>query len=81
MVVTAVEHHGVTKFSTDPLVRITIKIIREAGGNKVFPLIRGYIKLTKKSGQAHEATKFLGDYIEDLIDNNDNNPRKAGKVL
>ena len=34
------------------------------GGNKVFWLIEKYTELTVESGQAHEAAKFLADYIE-----------------
>ncbi len=51
------------------------------GGNKVFPLIREYIKLTKKSGQTHEAVKFMEDYIEDLIETNDFSPGYEQNVL
>jgi hypothetical protein len=41
------------------------------GGNKAFALIRDYIELTQKSGQTHEAAKFLGDYIADLLKENE----------
>lgn len=51
------------------------------GGNKVFPLIRAYIKLTKKSGQTHEAVKFMEDYIEDLIETNGFSPGYEQNVL
>ncbi|MCK4563733.1 MAG: hypothetical protein KAU94_03535 [Verrucomicrobia bacterium] len=51
------------------------------GGNKVFPLIRGYIKLTKKSGQTREAAKFMEGYIEDLIDENSFSPGYEQNLL
>ncbi|VGO12724.1 hypothetical protein PDESU_01278 [Pontiella desulfatans] len=37
-------------------------------GNKIFGLIRQYIKLTKDSGQTREAVKFLEGYVEDLVE-------------
>jgi len=51
------------------------------GGNKVFPLIREYIELTQKSGQVHEAAKFMEGYIEDLIDDNDFSPGYEQNLL
>ncbi len=36
-------------------------------GNKVFPLIRSYIKLTSESKQTHEAARFLDGYIDGLL--------------
>ncbi len=41
------------------------------GGNKTFALINQYLYLTKTIQQAHEAAKFLEDYIDDLIKGND----------
>jgi hypothetical protein len=51
------------------------------GGNKVFPLIREYIELTKKSGQTREAAKFMEGYIEDLIDENSFSPGYEQNLL
>ncbi len=42
----------------------------KTGGNKVFSLVRSYIKLTEKSGQTHEAAKFMEGYIEGLLEEN-----------
>ena len=36
-------------------------------GNKVFWLIGRYTELTVESGQAHQAARFLPDYIEELL--------------
>lgn len=36
------------------------------GGNKIFWLVKKYSELTVESGQAHEAAKFLADYVEEL---------------
>jgi len=51
------------------------------GGNKVFHLIRGYIELTQKTEQTHEAVKFMEDYIEKLIDENDFSPGYEQNLL
>ena len=50
-------------------------------GNKIFPIIREYVKLTKKSEQTHEAVKFLKGYIEDLIDDNNFSPGYEKNLL
>ncbi len=36
------------------------------GGNKVFWLIRKYAEFVVETGQSHEASKFLPDYVEEL---------------
>lgn len=50
-------------------------------GNKIFGLIRQYIRLTKDSGQTREAVKFLEDYIEDLIEEYGFPPRYEQSLL
>ncbi len=36
-------------------------------GSKIFPLIQVYLNLTKKTGQPHEAAKFMRRYTRELI--------------
>ena len=40
---------------------------QKAEGAKVFPLIHDYLKLTKETGQTHEAARFMRSYTRDLI--------------